>query len=173
MTTSSKIKAIDESARFEDRDVRLGDLGLAPENPRAKEGADDGIPQLAETLAVTVLHRLIVRPGRKGEKPMMALDGRRRLLGFEALLAAGRIDADFQVPCRVALNKAAEIAGVFLPEEKLPVHIADIITAIGRLRKAKVDSAGIAKALGYDELEIRRLMLLSELHPKAIEALRR
>lgn len=44
MTTSSKIKAIDEAARFEDRDVRLADLGLAPENPRAKEGADDGIP---------------------------------------------------------------------------------------------------------------------------------
>ena len=73
--------------------VPLGDLGLAPENLRFKEPADDGVPQLAETiLAAGVVVPLIVRPGRKGEKPYMALDGRRRLFGLELLLEAGRIE---------------------------------------------------------------------------------
>ena len=57
--------------------VRLGDLGLAPENLRFKEPADDGVPQLAETiLAAGVVIPPIVRAGRKGEAPFMALDGR-------------------------------------------------------------------------------------------------
>jgi ParB family chromosome partitioning protein len=47
--------------------VRLGDLGLAPENLRFKEPADDGVPQLADTiLAAGVVIPPIVRPGRNG-----------------------------------------------------------------------------------------------------------
>jgi len=57
--------------------VRLGDLGLAPENLRFKEPADDGVPQLADTMAAAgVLFPPIVRPGRHGEQPHMVLDGR-------------------------------------------------------------------------------------------------
>ncbi len=64
---------------MDDITVRLGDLGLAPENLRFQEPADDGVPQLAETvLAAGVLIPPIVRAGRKGEQPFMALDGRRR-----------------------------------------------------------------------------------------------
>ncbi len=49
--------------------VRLGDFGLARENARYDEPADDGIPQLAETLlAAGVVIPPIVRPGRKGEQ---------------------------------------------------------------------------------------------------------
>ena len=68
--------------------VRLGDLGLAPENLRFHEPADDGVPQLAETvLAAGVLIPPIVRAGRKGEQAFMALDGRRRR--FSRNLASG------------------------------------------------------------------------------------
>lgn len=169
----SKNSTLEQAPVFEERPVRLGDLGIAPENPRAKEPADDNIPQLAETVAAAgIIERLMVRPGRKGERPFMVLNGRRRLLSAEHLLSAGRIDQDLQVPCSVAMNKAAELASIFLPTEQVPLHIADIIVAVGRLRKAKLDTGTIAKALGYDELEIRRLMALSTLHPKAIKALR-
>ena len=45
--------------------VRLGDLGLAKENLRFAEPADDGVPQLADTiLAAGVVIPPIVRPGR-------------------------------------------------------------------------------------------------------------
>jgi len=36
--------------------------------------------------------------------------------------------------------------------EHAPVHIADVITAIGKLRKTKLETGAIAAALGYAEL---------------------
>jgi ParB family chromosome partitioning protein len=154
--------------------VPLHDIGIAPENIRAKEPADEGIPQLAETIAVAdVIVPLCVRPGRKGEKPFMALDGRRRLFGLELLLEAGRIGAAHPVRCDVFESKAAQAAAAVLTNaERWPIHIADVIVAIGKMRKSKMDSASIAGALGYDELEIRRLSALAGLHPKALKALR-
>src|SRR6185437_986303 len=46
------------------------------------------------------------------------------------------------------------------------------IGAVGKLRKAKMDTAGIARALGYAELEIKRLEALSAVHPSVLKALR-
>lgn len=72
--------------------VRLGDFGLARENARYDEPADDGIPQLADTLlAAGVVIPPIVRPGRKGEQSFMALDGRRRRMGLLLLKDLGNL----------------------------------------------------------------------------------
>ena len=154
--------------------VRLGDLGLAPENLRFHEPADDGVPQLAETvLAAGVLIPPIVRAGRKGEQAFMTLDGRRRRFSLLFLRDRGDIDDDHPVVCKLAMTKAQQAAAIVLPNaEVAPVHIADIIGAIGKLRKAKMDTAGIARALGYAELEIRRLEALSAVHPSVLKALR-
>jgi len=154
--------------------VRLGDLGLAPENLRFQEPADDGVPQLAETiLAAGVLIPPIVRAGRKGEQPFMALDGRRRRFSLLVLRDRGDIDDDYPVVCKLAATKAQQAAAIILPNaEVAPVHIADIIGAIGKLRKARMDTAGIARALGYAELEIKRLEALSAVHPSVLQALR-
>ncbi|MCR5881215.1 ParB N-terminal domain-containing protein [Phenylobacterium sp. J367] len=154
--------------------VRLGDLGLAPENVRFKEPADDGVPQLAETiLAAGVVIPPIVRPGRKGEQRFMALDGRRRRLGLLLLRERGDLTDDYEIDCLVAETKAQQVAGVMLPAtEHAPVHIADVITAIGKLRKTKLDTGAIAAALGYAELEIKRLEALAAVHPNVLKALR-
>jgi ParB family chromosome partitioning protein len=154
--------------------VRLGDLGLAPENVRFKEPADDGVPQLAETiLAAGVVIPPIVRPGRKGEQRFMALDGRRRRLGLLLLRERGDLTDDYEVDCLLAETKAQQVAGVMLPAtEHAPVHIADVITAIGKLRKTKLDTGAIAAALGYAELEIKRLEALAAVHPNVLKALR-
>ncbi len=162
------------SASMEDITVRLGDLGLAPENLRFKEPADEGVPQLAETIAAAgVIIPPIVRPGRRGEQPFMALDGRRRRLALLALRDAGRVDDDYPVRCKLALDKAAQAAAIVLPNtEHAPVHVADVIVAIGKLRKAKMDTRSISAALGYAELEIKRLEALAEVHPKVLVALR-
>ncbi|WP_293480434.1 ParB N-terminal domain-containing protein, partial [Phenylobacterium sp.] len=54
---------------------------------RFGEAPDDEIPELAETIfAAGVLQPLTVRPGKKKEKPAMALDGRRRWLALQLLL---------------------------------------------------------------------------------------
>ena len=155
--------------------VRLGDLGLAKENLRYAEPADDGVAQLAETiLAAGVVIPPIVRPGRKGEEPFMALDGRRRRLGLLLLRDRGDITDDFEVECLLAETKAQQAAAIVLPNtEHAPVHVADVIVAIGRLRKAKMDTTAIAKALGYAELEIKRLEALAAVHPSVLTALRK
>jgi ParB family chromosome partitioning protein len=154
--------------------VRLGDLGLAPENLRFKEPADDGVPQLADTiLAAGVVIPPIVRPGRKGEQRFMALDGRRRRFGLLLLRERGDLTDDYEVDCLLAETKAQQVAGIMLPAtEHAPVHIADVITAIGKLRKTKLETGAIAAALGYAELEIKRLEALSAVHPSVLKALR-
>lgn len=154
--------------------VRLGDLGLAKENLRYGELADEGVPQLADTiLAAGVVIAPIVRPGRKGEEPFMALDGRRRRMALLILKERGALDDDFLVECQLAETRAQQAAAIVLPNtEHAPVHVADVIVAIGRLRKAKMDTRAIAGALGYAELEIKRLEALSAVHPTVLKALR-
>jgi ParB family chromosome partitioning protein len=154
--------------------VRLGDLGLARENLRFAEPADDAVPQLADTiLAAGVVIPPIVRAGRKGEEAHMALDGRRRRLALLLLKERGAIDDDYVVECQLAVTKAQQAAAIVLPNtEHAPVHIADVIVAIGRLRKAKMDTSAISKALGYGELEIKRLEALSGVHATVLKALR-
>jgi ParB family chromosome partitioning protein len=154
--------------------VRLGDLGLAKENLRFHEPADDGVPQLADTLlAAGVVIPPIVRPGRKGEALFMALDGRRRRFGLILLRERGEIDDDYRIDCLLAETPAQQAAAIVLPNtEHAPVHIADVITAIGKLRKAKMDTQAISTALGYAELEIKRLEALAAVHPTVLKALR-
>jgi ParB family chromosome partitioning protein len=154
--------------------VRLGDLGLAKENLRAGEAADDGVPQLADTiLAAGVVIAPIVRSGRKGEDAFMALDGRRRRLALLVLRDRGDITDDYLVECQLAETKAQQAAAILLPNtERAPVHVADVIIAIGRLRKAKMETRAIAAALGYAELEIKRLEALSAVHATVLKALR-
>ena len=154
--------------------VRLGDLGLAKENLRYAEPADEGVPQLADTiLAAGVVIAPIVRPGRKGEQRFMALDGRRRRMGLLLLKERGDVDDDYLVECQLAETQAQQAAAIVLPNtEHAPVHIADVIVAIGRLRKARMDTRAIAGALGYAELEIKRLEALSAVHATVLKALR-
>lgn len=154
--------------------VRLGDLGLAKENLRFHEPADDGVPQLADTLlAAGVVIPPIVRPGRKGEAPFMALDGRRRRFGLILLRERGDIDDNYLIDCLLAETPAQKAAAIVLPNtQHAPVHIADVITAIGKLRAAKMDTQAISSALGYAELEVKRLEALAAVHPTVLKALR-
>lgn len=155
--------------------VPLQDLALAPENIRFKTPADEGVPQLAETIAAAnVIIPLAVRPGRKGEKPFLVLDGRRRLFALQQLLETGRLDATFPVKCELFETKEAQAAAAMLTNvERAPVHMADVIGAIGKMRRKKMDTASIAGALGYDELEIKRLEALAHVHGDVLKAYRK
>lgn len=154
--------------------VPLRDVDIAPENLRFGEPPDDDIPLLAETLfAAGQLEPLTVRPGRRKERANMALDGRRRLLALRHLLEGGRIDDGFLVDVVVETDPARQAAAVLLTNTAAPVHVADVIAAIGRMLKGKLAVPGIAKALGYAEIDVKRLAALSALSPVALEALRR
>ena len=97
--------------------VQLGDLGLAPENLRFKEPADDGVPQLADTMAAAgVLFPPIVRPGRDGEQPYD-----RREMPMRSAISPGRRPfsrrSDFSAWARAALREGT--TGVGLPIDSL------------------------------------------------------
>lgn len=158
----------------DERTIRLGDLGIAHENLRHGEPPDEDIPNLAATLrAAGQLQRLTVRPGRgKKEDPWMALDGRRRCLAFGLLLEAGEIDDDYPVEVYVETDPARQAAAVLLTNTAVPVHVADVIAAIGRMLKSKLTIPVIATALGYAEVEIKRLAALAGLPSAALVALK-
>lgn len=154
--------------------IVLRDLDIAPENPRSGEPPDDDIPLLADTLfAAGQLLPLTVRPGRgKAERPHMALDGRRRILALRLLVDEGRIDDGFLVDVFIETDPARQAAAVLLTNTAVPVHVADVIAAIGRMLKGKLDIATMAKALGYAEVDVKRLAVLSALPADALVALK-
>lgn len=153
--------------------IALRDLDIAPENLRAGEAPDDDIPVLADTLfAAGQLQPITVRPGRRREAPYMALDGRRRLLAFRFLVDQGRIEETFLVDVVVERDAARQAAAVVLTNTAVPVHVADVIAAIGRMVKSKLGVPVIARALGYAEVDVKRLAALSALPDVALHALR-
>ena len=153
--------------------IALRDVEVAPENLRAGEPPDDDIPLLADTLfAAGQLQPITVGRGRRKDHPFMAWDARRRLLAFRLLLEQGRIDDGFLVNVLVETGPARQAAAVVLTNTAVPVHIADIIAAIGRMLKAKLGVPVIARALGHAEIDIKRLAALSALPEVALEALR-
>ena len=174
MTRSTSAALLDQTQSLTKIRIRLRQFGLARENLRYDEPADDGVPQLADTIAAAgVIVPPIVRPGRRGELEYMALDGRRRRMGLLLLLDRGVITEDYEFDVFLVVDKAAQAAAIVLPNaEHAPVHVAAIIVAIGKFRKAKMDTAFIAASLGYSELEIKRLEALAGVHPLALAALR-
>ncbi|MNK15960.1 Nucleoid occlusion protein [compost metagenome] len=153
--------------------VRLGDLDIAPENLRYGEAPDDDIPQLADTInAAGLLQLPTVRPGLGDEAAYMVLDGRRRLLALRLLRDGGFIDADHSVEVFVETDRKRQAAAVVLTNTAAPVHVADVIAAIGRMLRERLGVKVIARALGYGEVEIRRLAALSKLPAVALEALK-
>ncbi len=153
--------------------IPLCDIDIARENLRAGEPPDDEIPLLAETLlAAGQLQPITVRPGRRKERPFMALDGRRRLLALRLLAGQERIGDVFLVDVFVETDPARQAAAAVLTNTAVPVHVADVISAIGRMLKSKLGVPVIARALGHAEIDVKRLAALSALPEAALEALR-
>lgn len=174
-STAAVVRTPAETAAARDRrTVALRDTDIAPENLRFNEPPDEDIPLLAETLiAAGQLQPLTVRPGGgKTERPYMALDGRRRILAFRHLLDRGRVDEAFPVDIVIETDPRRQAAAALLTNTAVPIHVADVICAIGRMLKGKLGVPVIAKALGYAELDVKRLAALSALPDVALEALR-
>lgn len=178
MTRSSSALAVvqtsfEAAAARTRQTVALRDIDVAPENLRAGEPPDDEVPLLADTLfAAGQLQPITVRPGRRKERPFMALDGRRRLSAFRLLAEQGRIDDGFLVDVLIETDPARQAAAAVLTNTAAPVHIADVISAIGRMLKSRLGVPAIARALGYAQVDVKRLAALSTLPGVALDALR-
>lgn len=154
--------------------VALKDLDIAPENPRFLEPADDSIPDLALSLAPDAagqLLPLLVRKGGKKEKPFMALDGRRRLLGFRLLLERGLITEDLEISTELCETEEAIAAALVTANgARLPVGPADKILAIRAMGQKKFSLEKIGRGLCMDLAEVRKFQVVSNAHIDAILA---
>ena len=154
--------------------VALKDLDIAPENPRFLEPADDSIPDLALSLAPDAagqLLPLLVRKGGKKEKPYMALDGRRRLLGFRLLLEQGLISEDIEISTELCETQEAIAAALVTANgARLPVGPADKILAIRAMGEKKFSLEKIGRGLCMDLAEVKKFHLVSKAHIDAILA---
>lgn len=140
---------------------------------RFDEAPDDEIPLLAATIrAAGLMQPLTVRPGRKQEQAAMALDGRRRLLALGLLRDDGAIGDDYPVEAFVETDPGRQAAAVVLTNTAVPVHVADVIAAIGKMLRAKLEIPAITAALGYGEIEVRRLAALAGLTSEALAQLK-
>ena len=82
------------------------------------------------------------------------------------------IEQDLPSRARRRADPARQAAAVLLTNTAVPVHVADIIAAIGRMLQSKLTIEVIARALGYAEIEIKRLAVLAGLPSAAIVALK-
>lgn len=152
----------------------LDQLAVAPENLRYGVAADDQVPQLGQTMfEAGQLDCLYVRPGRGKEAAFMVLDGRRRLFGFHHLASAGMVAADHPVRIKVLTDPAAQLAAVVLTNvERQPVHHADVLASIKKLKSKKMSVGDMGRALGYPAREIQGWLILADLHPDVLQAYR-
>jgi ParB family chromosome partitioning protein len=155
--------------------VPLSQIGVAPENLRADEPADEEVPQLAETLFHGgQVFPLLVRPGRgKKEAAFMALDGRRRRLAYLHLVEAQRISPDHPVRVKVITDKDTQVRAAYLPNsEAIAPDLVDVIRATGRLAKRSMSPAQIARSLGYSREQVLGWSVLAGLEDVVLEGLR-
>ena len=74
---------------------------------------------------------------------------------------------------QVARTKAEQAAAIVISNtQRAPVHVADVIVAIGKLKSLRMSPDKIAASLGYAEIEVRRLQCLAALPTPALEALK-
>lgn len=177
-STIQKIKATAAESTDVNIGVRLGDLGIAPENPRADvEEPEEDLESLADSLdpaAAGQLCAIIVRPGKgKKERPFMAVDGSRRYRGWGRLLARGTITPDFIVNAKLVTTDE-EIAAAVIESNKHRKNLspADNLIAIRRMIDRKMSVTAMAKALNEDPANIRRYSIVASLPADALEAYR-
>lgn len=157
--------------------VSLASLVLAPENARFHlDTADDSsIPDLANSLAAESSGQLLPMFVRNplGEEPegVYVLDGRRRMAGFNLLVAAERIAPDHLVAA-ILCETEEEIAAacVIANSHRAELSHADMLIAINKQAAAGRSLEAISKILCVDIKEVARLAKLGGLDIRFLQA---
>ncbi|OWY40399.1 chromosome partitioning protein ParB [Xenophilus sp. AP218F] len=133
-----------------------------------------GIPELAENLyALGQLQNLVVYelPGKDKSKRYGVAAGRRRRCGFEHLVNAGRIPADFPVAVKIVSQSVARMISLaennqrqsMQPYEQIPAY-RDLV-AEGRSKEF------IASVYGVPVAQVSRMLKLANASPRLLALL--
>ncbi|MFP1132907.1 ParB/RepB/Spo0J family partition protein [Asticcacaulis sp. W401b] len=153
--------------------LSLSQLVISDLNLRAHDGADDQIPDLAATLAPGAAGQLIplfVKPAAI-EATFEVLDGRRRYLAWSSLLEAGTIDGSHPV-LAILCETEDEVAQavVIANAMRKEIQYADILLTLNRLLSERYGLEEIAKSLGMEVKEIRKMSALAQLDNRILAA---
>ncbi|MDC7684394.1 ParB/RepB/Spo0J family partition protein [Asticcacaulis sp. BYS171W] len=153
--------------------LTVAQLVLSSLNLRAGEGADDGIPELASTLAPGAAGQLIPLFVKRADQPDIyeILDGRRRFLAWSSLIEAGRLASDHLVTAILCetddeIAQAVVIANAMRKE----IQYADILLTLNRLISEHYGFDDIARSLGMEVKEIRKMSVLGQLDIRILSA---
>jgi ParB family chromosome partitioning protein len=131
-----------------------------------------GIEELAASIeAHGLLQSLVVR---KDGKKFAVIAGNRRLAALAALLNAGKISTDFEVPCQVIENNA-DATEISLAENTVRenMHPADECDAYRDLIDKGAPIADVAARFGKTEHYVKQRLKLARVSPVIIEAYRK
>jgi len=131
-----------------------------------------GIDELAASIeAHGLLQSLVVR---KDGKKFAVIAGNRRLEALTALLNAGKISTDFEVPCQVIENNA-DATEISLAENTVRenMHPADECDAYRDLIDKGAPIADVAARFGKTEHYVKQRLKLARVSPVVIEAYRK
>ena len=157
------------------RAIPLSRLALAPENVRKTPPDPLAGEQLQSSIAAHgLLENLVVRAGDDGDPSrFLVVAGGRRLAALQSLAAAGDVDTDHPVPCRVVAD-GEDGAELSLAENaiRIAMHPADQVTAFSRLAASGLDVSFIATRFGMSERVVEQRLRLGNIAPELLAACR-
>ena len=157
------------------RAIPLSRLALAPENVRKTPPDPLAGEQLQSSISAHgLLENLVVRVGDDGDSSRyLVVAGGRRLAALQALAAAGDVDTDHPVPCRVVAD-GEDGAELSLAENamRIAMHPADQVTAFSRLADSGLDVSFIATRFGMSERVVEQRLRLGNVAPALLAACR-
>ena len=152
--------------------IPLNKLVDSAENVRKAASADSALQELAASIAAHgLLQSLVVRKAKKGKFAVVA--GGRRLSALRLLADAGKIEADYAVPCHV-LDSGIDATEISLAENSVrePMHPADEFEAFRALVDNGMSEADVAARFGVTEAVVSRRLKLARVSPKVMAAYR-
>lgn len=142
--------------------IPVHQLRIAPENVRKQYDPkkDDQLGELTANIkSLGIISPLTVRPHGKS---FAIVAGQRRFHALKALVAAGDIDADMEVPCTVRDNQDAIAVSLAENTQRQAMDPLDAYEAFSRLHDKGQSVDAIASSFGCTVNHVRRTLALAD-----------
>lgn len=142
---------------------------LVPSKANVRHVRTDLAPLVASLRSEGILQNLVVIATDNGRYEVVA--GERRRQAASVLAKEGFWPKDQPIPCEARDRLDAVAISIAENIERVAMHPADAYRAFARMEAEGQDETTIAHRYGYEPGEVRRLLRLGALSPKALKAL--
>jgi ParB family chromosome partitioning protein len=151
--------------------IPLNKLTASALNVRKKDRRADVDALAASILAHGLLQNLNVVATEEGKYEVVA--GGRRLAALKALVKAGAIARDYDVPCKVVPNEQAREASLAENIQRVDMDAMDEVDAYGQLVDEGASPEDVARRFGVTLRHVQQRLALAKLSPKIKNAWKR